>query len=179
MAFDPAASRPHPFGRPRAQGAPLRGATGLLGALAGAFVGAAVLVTPGAAFDSSDSARALAVTVDRARVVRIAKPADTIIIGNPAIVDATIQDARNLVLTGRSFGITNLIVLDTDGDPIVEETIVVKAHEANSVRIYRRAERETLACSPVCEPTATIGDQKEAFDSAIAQTEARNRLQER
>ena len=121
---------------------------------------------------------ALTVTVDRASVVRIAKEADTIIVGNPAILDATIQDARTLVLTGRSFGITNLIVLDTDGDPVVEETIVVKAHEANSVRIYRRAVRETVACSPVCEPTVTIGDNIDQFNNTLTQIQARNGLQE-
>ena len=101
----------------------------------------------------------LKVVVDRAKVVRIAKPADTIIIGNPAIVDVTIQDARTLVMTGRRYGATNLIILDTDGDPIVDETVVVSSQEDHTVRIYRRAARETLSCSPKCEPTVVSGDQ--------------------
>ncbi|MEL6734962.1 MAG: pilus assembly protein N-terminal domain-containing protein [Pseudomonadota bacterium] len=119
---------------------------------------------------------ALKIIVDRARVVRIAKAADTIIVGNPAIVDATIQDARTLILTGRSFGVTNLIVLDSEGDPIVDETVVVQGHERNTVRIYRQALRETLACSPVCEPTLTIGDNEGPFDTAHEQIEKRNEL---
>ena len=80
------------------------------------------------------------------------------------------------MLTGRSFGVTNLIIIDSDGNPIVDETVVVQGHEANTVRIYRRAVRETLACSPICEPTLTIGDDADTFTSANEQIKSRNLL---
>ncbi|MGB7335218.1 MAG: pilus assembly protein N-terminal domain-containing protein [Salaquimonas sp.] len=118
------------------------------------------------------------VTIDRAKVFRISSPASTVIIGNPSIADATVEDDVTLVLTGRSFGVTNLIVLDRDGQPIVDETIVVRGHEENTVRIYRRDERVTLACAPVCEPTLTIGDNAQVFEFAQEQIEARNSLSE-
>ena len=143
---------------------------------AGALLGLAALAqtsTPAQAAEPKAGAP-FSVTVDRAKVVRIAKPADTIIIGNPAIVDVTIQDARTLVMTGRSYGVTNLIILDTDGDPIVDETVVVKSHEEHTVRIYRRAARQTMACSPVCEPTVAVGDDPNFFSAAQTQTAARN-----
>jgi Flp pilus assembly secretin CpaC len=124
----------------------------------------------------SANAEAVIVTIDRAKVLRISRPADTIIIGNPSIADATIQDPQTLVLTGRSFGVTNIVILDADGEPIVDETIVVQGHESNTVRIYRRAVRETLACSPVCEPTLTIGDNNETFQAAATQIKERNAL---
>ncbi len=122
------------------------------------------------------NAEAVIVTIDRAKVLRISRPADTIIIGNPSIADAAIQDPQTLVLTGRSFGVTNIVILDADGEPIVDETIVVQGHETNTVRIYRRAVRETLACSPVCEPTLTIGDNNETFQAATTQIKERNAL---
>lgn len=118
------------------------------------------------------------VTVDRAKVFRISRPARTVIIGNPSIADATVEDNTTLVLTGRSFGVTNLIILDEQGEPIVDRTVVVRGHETNTVRIYRRASRETLACAPVCEPTLTIGDDDEAFSFASDQIKARNSLSE-
>lgn len=121
---------------------------------------------------------ALRVVVDKAKVVRIARPADTVIIGNPSVVDATIQDARTLVLTGRNFGITNLIVLDAEGDVLVDETVVVRGHETNLVRIYRQADRETLACSPVCENTVTVGDEAEKFKATMTQIGQRGNLSE-
>ena len=46
---------------------------------------------------------------------------------------------------------TNLVVLDIDGVPIVDEQIVVSRHFANSVRIYRRSDVQTLSCTPYCE----------------------------
>ncbi len=122
------------------------------------------------------NAEPVIVTIDRAKVLRISRPADTIIIGNPSIADAAIQDAQTLVLTGRSFGVTNIVILDADGEPIVDETIVVQGHETNTVRIYRRAVRETLACSPICEPTLTIGDNKSTFQAAATQIKERNAL---
>jgi hypothetical protein len=62
-----------------------------------------------------------------------------------------VQDASTIVLTGRGFGVTNLVILDSDGNPIVDEQIVVSRQTANSVRIYRRAEVQTLSCTPYCE----------------------------
>ena len=116
------------------------------------------------------------VTVDRASVFRVSSPAATVIIGNPSIADATIEDEKTLVLTGRSFGVTNLIILGVDGKEIVDRTLVVRGHESNTVRIYRRSSRETLACAPVCEPTLTIGDNSESFAYANEQIKARNDL---
>ncbi len=147
----------------------------------GALAALAVLLTPLAAHAEAadagaETADAVIVTVDRARVFRISRPAATIIVGNPSIADATIEDDRTLVLTGRSFGVTNLIVLDVKGDPIVDQTLVVRGHETNTVRIYRRSDRETLACAPVCEPTLTIGDNDEKFQFASQQIQQRNAL---
>lgn len=141
--------------------------------LAPALTGAPAIAADGVS-GGFQADKALKVVIDRAKVVRIAKAADTIIIGNPSIVDATIQDARTLVLTGRTFGITNLIVLDSDGDVIVDETVVVKGHETNMVRIYRQSNRETLACSPVCESALMVGDEAEKFSATQSQISARD-----
>ena len=75
---------------------------------------------------SDVNSRSVLVTVDQAKVFRVSRPAGTIIIGNPAIVDATIQDDQTLILTGRSFGVTNLIVLDANGNQLSDgDTVIV------------------------------------------------------
>ncbi|MDH4986383.1 pilus assembly protein N-terminal domain-containing protein [Aminobacter anthyllidis] len=91
------------------------------------------------------------VTMNQAKIVRLTRPADTIVVGNSAIADAAIQDASTIVLTGKGFGVTNLVVLDADGSPIVDEQVTVIRHDASSVRIYRRSEVQTLSCTPYCE----------------------------
>ena len=150
---------------------------GLALAMSVAFFSApATLAENTAAVD--DPASVVTVTVDRAKVFTISRPAATVIVGNPSIADATIEDEKTLVLTGRSFGVTNLIILDLAGEAIVDRTVVVRGHESNTVRIYRRADRETMACAPVCEPTLTIGDNPEAFAFASEQIRERNQLSE-
>jgi len=93
----------------------------------------------------------IAVTMNQAKIVKLSRPADTIVVGNPAIADASVQDASTIVLTGKGFGVTNLVVLDQDGTPIVDEQVTVVRQDASSVRIYRRAEIQTMSCTPYCE----------------------------
>ena len=130
------------------------------------------------AYDKGYHTNSVVVTVDQAKVYRISRPAATIIVGNPAIVDATVEDEQTIVLTGRSFGVTNLIVLDEKGDALVDQPVVVTGSEVNTVRIYRRNSRETMACAPVCEPTLTIGDNFTTFEFSSDQIVKRNALSE-
>ncbi len=116
------------------------------------------------------------ITVDRAKVMRISQPAATIIIGNPAIADATVQSDQMLVITGKSYGVTNLIVLDIDGNPIADEILNVRAAEDLSVTLYRGVRRETLNCAPSCQTTISVGDDEEVFTRTQNQINSRNNI---
>jgi len=96
-------------------------------------------------------AEGINVVMNQAKIIKLARAADTVVIGNPEIADAAVQDSTTIVLTGRGFGVTNLVVLDVDGRPVVDEQIVVSRQAANSVRVYRRADVQTLSCTPFCE----------------------------
>lgn len=124
----------------------------------------------------AEASELVTVAIDHARVLKIGRPAETVIVGNPAIVDVTVHDSETLVLTGRSYGITNLVVLDREGEPILDESVAVKNFEDNTVRVYRQAERITYACAPQCEPTVTIGDDPDEFRNAAAQFTARQTM---
>ena len=146
--------------------------------ISGSLAVAATLPASAESSTYTDSEKVI-VTVDQAKVFRISRPAATIIIGNPSIVDATIEDDQTLVLTGRSFGVTNLIILDENGDAVIDQAVIVRSSETNTVRIYRGGNnRETLACAPVCESTVTIGDNAGTFASASEQITQRNALSE-
>ncbi|MEI5680040.1 hypothetical protein G6N74_15655 [Mesorhizobium sp. CGMCC 1.15528] len=114
------------------------------GALAG-LVAAVALATP------AQAGAGIEVIMNQAKIVKLSRPADTIVVGNPAIADASVQDSTTIVLTGKGFGVTNLVVLDQQGSPIVDEQVIVGRHDASSVRIYRRADVQTLSCTPYCE----------------------------
>jgi Flp pilus assembly secretin CpaC len=91
------------------------------------------------------------VEINQAKILKLSRPADTVVVGNPQIADASVQDASTIVLTGKGFGQTNLVVLAEDGSPIVDQQISVSRNTASTVRIYRRAEMQTLFCAPYCE----------------------------
>lgn len=94
------------------------------------------------------------VYMDHARVLRLDRPVSKVIIGNDKVADATVADAKTIVLTGRSFGTTNLVLLDADGNAIVDERILVSIDEGNTVRVFRQTERSVLSCTPNCEEHA-------------------------
>lgn len=104
------------------------------------------------------SGDAVSVKVNMARVVRIDSPAATVIIGNPGIADVTIQDPQTLVLTGKSYGTTNLIVLDGVGNPIADTIVEVVQADTGMLTVYQGDARTTLACAPKCQPTIMLGD---------------------
>lgn len=125
---------------------------------------------------SGGTAPFVEVEVDHAKVLEIDAGAATVIVGNPSIVDVEVLSATRLVLTGKTYGITNIIVLDAAGQIIVDEQVAVQTFEDQTVRVYRQASRETLACAPKCEPTLTIGDDLPAFQNANAQYQARQAM---
>nr|WP_245428862.1 pilus assembly protein N-terminal domain-containing protein [Phyllobacterium phragmitis] len=88
---------------------------------------------------------------NQARVLRLARPADTVVIGNPDIADAVVQDSRTVVLTGKGFGVTNIVIMDADGSAIVDDQIVVGRDDSKTTRVYRRANVQMLSCTPFCE----------------------------
>jgi Flp pilus assembly secretin CpaC len=110
------------------------------------FALGAICITSQAIADSG-----IQVEMNQAKIVKLARPADTIVIGNPAIADASVQDASTIVLTAKGFGVTNLVVLDSEGNAIVDEQVIVVRQTASSVRVYRRSEVQTLSCTPYCE----------------------------
>jgi len=99
----------------------------------------------------------LRVYMDQARVLKLDRPVSKVIVGNAKVADATVADSKTIVLTGRSFGTTNLVLLDADGNAILDESILVSIDEANTVRVFRQTERSVLSCTPNCEQHSQQG----------------------
>ena len=95
------------------------------------------------------------VFMDHARILKFDENVSSVIVGNAEIADITVSDPTTVVLTAKSYGSTNLVILDGKGEPVLDKRIVVTVDEANSVRVFRQAERTVLSCSPNCENTAT------------------------
>ncbi|MDP3175277.1 MAG: pilus assembly protein N-terminal domain-containing protein [Phenylobacterium sp.] len=95
-------------------------------------------------------AETFAVRLDQSARIRLSAPARDVIVGNPGIADVSMIDSRNVVVLGKAYGMTNLIVVDRAGRTILERDLVVTAPEA-SVSIFRGPQMVSYACSSLCE----------------------------
>ena len=126
-----------------------------------AFVAAVLAIAPlgvPGAFAQDQDAVTVTVNANMARVLRINAPAATVIIGNPAVADVTIQDPQTLILTGKSYGRTNMIILDSLGDPIADTIVEVAQLKNDTVTVFSGAQRTSVACAPNCQPVIMLGD---------------------
>jgi Flp pilus assembly secretin CpaC len=118
----------------------------------------------------------VAVTIDHAKVVRLPQGAQTVIIGNPIIADVTVQKNGLVVLTGKSYGVTNMIALDAGGTMLAESLISVQAPSESLVIVQRGLDRESYSCTPNCQPSILLGDATKYFGDVGGQAEKRNAL---
>ena len=106
----------------------------------------------------------LVVRYDQSQLLRLPRPATEIIIGNPSIADVSLQGGNLLVVTGKTFGITNVIALDAERNVIQDQRVLVERDERAVVNVHKGNARFTYSCTPNCEPNLTIGDDKTYFD---------------
>ena len=126
---------------------------------------AAVLVAAGASQSSMAANNVVQVLVDQATLVRLDRPAAEIVVGNPSIADVSVQSGKVLVVTGKSFGETNLIVMDADGKVVANRQLIVQEPRTGFVTMYRGDARQTLHCAPNCTPPLVIGDNPDYFEA--------------
>jgi Flp pilus assembly secretin CpaC len=134
---------------------------------------AAAVMLLGTALPAASAAEAINVILDQARIAKLPEHASTIVVGNPLIADVSIQAGGTMVVTGKGYGITNLIALDRTGKVLGEQLVRVSS-PADNVVIYRGIARESYSCAPDCERRITLGDSPEYFESTINQTGNRN-----
>ena len=127
----------------------------------------AVMTLTAAVAVETTQARAddLIVHYDQSQLLRLPRPVAEVIIGNPSIADVAVQGGDLLVITGKTFGITNVIALDAERNVIQDQRVVVAREDARVVNLQKGAKRETYNCSPNCNPSLVIGDDTGYFDS--------------
>lgn len=111
---------------------------------------AAVLAAPGAVAAQS---RPLAVDIDQSARVQLRAPAGSVIVGNPQIADVTVVDASTLFITGRGYGVTEVIAVDALGRTVFQSQVVVTAGDSGRVRVWRGAQATEMACASSCSPS--------------------------
>ena len=138
-------------------------------------IGSAVLVAVAAVQAKAED---LIVKYDQSQLLRLSRPAAEIIIGNPTIADVSVQGGNLLVITGKSFGITNIIALDAERAVIQDQRVLVQRDERKVVNLQKGGKRESYNCSPQCNPSITVGDDTQYFDAVAKTSERKIKLSE-
>lgn len=149
-------------------------APGLRRLVAALFVATSAL----AATAPARAADKIQVTLDQARVLKLPDHTSTIVLGNPIIADVTLlKKSNSMILTGKSFGETNLIALDASGASLGESIVEVTA-PTSAMIVQRGLARQSYACDPRCQPTVNLGDDTQYEADISGQIKSRNSLSE-
>jgi hypothetical protein len=106
------------------------------GAPGGVWQGGAVVLPPGAA-----------------EILRTSRAPKTIIVGDPAIVDATLIGEGIIAVTAKGTGVTNLILLDANQAEITRGVIRV-GPAPRSVQVMQGDKPQEYACTTGCTAVA-------------------------
>jgi Flp pilus assembly secretin CpaC len=111
----------------------------------------AAILTVGAAHNASAEEGLMRVFLNHAKVLKLDRPVSKVIVGNAKVADATVADSQTIVLTGKAFGTTNLVLLDSEGNALLDERVLVSIDEGNTLRLFRQTDRKVYSCTPACE----------------------------
>ena len=116
----------------------------------------------------------LSIRLDEAKVAKVPEGTSTLVVGNPMIADVTLLKTGDvMVLTGKGYGETNLLALNSQGVVIFERQLRVLPD--NSVVVLQNGpSRVSYSCKPDCMPTVQLGDDPKTFNEAGAEITSRN-----
>ncbi|MDZ4390017.1 MAG: pilus assembly protein N-terminal domain-containing protein [Gemmatimonadales bacterium] len=121
------------------------------GRLAAALASATVLFAPAIGTAQSGS---LNVEIDQAQRVQLRGPAGSVIVGNPAIADVTVVDSHTIYITGKGYGVTEVVAVDTIGRTVFQSQVIVSDGAGTGrVRVWRGSRATEMACGSSCSPT--------------------------
>ena len=148
--------------------------------LAGVVLSSAFLSSMGG---NANAAEVLAVESDRSIMVTLPASPGAIVIGNPSIADVSVNGDK-LFLHGRSFGQTNLIVMDLNGNKIMDYDLVVRNAAESVVAVYTPGAaftttgvlRRSYTCLPNCEAQMQVGDDNTFFGAILTQNSDKLKL---
>ncbi|MDO8902859.1 MAG: pilus assembly protein N-terminal domain-containing protein [Phenylobacterium sp.] len=97
------------------------------------------------------AASSLSVRLDQGAKVRLPGAARNVVVANPRIADVSLLGPQDLVVVGKGYGITNVVVTDAAGRVLFDRDVVVSAPEYGQMSYIRGGQSRTFSCSPRCE----------------------------
>lgn len=104
------------------------------------------------------AAEELVLNIDRSQLLNVTTPPGAIVIGDPFVVDVTVQ-GQQIFVHGRAYGETDMVILDTQGNQIANFEVLVKESSSNhTLSVYKAGKRYSSLCLPDCQSVVRVGD---------------------
>ncbi len=81
-------------------------------------------------------AQSLNIIIDQSARITLPRPVHDVVLGNPNVADITVLDARHLMIIGKAYGVTNLMVTDEGGRTILNRQVSVGSPDTNHVSVW-------------------------------------------
>lgn len=123
------------------------------------------------AIPSASASSLLEVSLGHSQVIGPVAGMSTVIIGNDGIADATLGGGGTIILTGRSLGTTNLIVLDEQGRELLSSPLNVVPLDRRPTTNIRIVNGVSAAQAYVCGAGAGCSPVQVAASDVLASNE--------
>lgn len=103
---------------------------------------------------SASQALAAAITtvdLNQSRRVMLHGTAANVFVADPAVADVTMIDSHSVIVLGKGYGVTQVLVTDHSGHTLMDSVIAVVGSDAGRVTVYRGQAAQDYHCSSRCE----------------------------
>lgn len=111
------------------------------------------IVTALAVLGVAAASAASRVSVGLSQSVRLAVAGSVanVVVSNPAIADVTVVDGHSVIVIGKGYGATQIMVLDNSGHLLLDSFVTVTAPQDGQMTLFRGVAQHEFNCSPRCE----------------------------
>jgi hypothetical protein len=104
------------------------------------------------------------VKADQATLVALAGEPATVVVGNSLFAEVSLEKGM-IVIHGRQYGTTNVIVLDKENAELASFELHVVRGGSQNVTVRKGTSAFSYLCAPACEGALQVGDNADHFDS--------------
>ena len=97
------------------------------------------------------AASRLNIDINQSRRIGLGGSAASVVVGDPTVADVTMIDAHSVIVTGKGYGATQVMVLNHAGRMLLDSRVTVSAPEDGHLTLYRGAAPSEFSCSPRCQ----------------------------
>ena len=127
--------------------------------LSALFAVLAVAAAPAAAPTAASAHSTPNVAIARTTRLHLPAAPPSLIVRTPQIADVSVVDANTLFITGKGYGVTEVVAVDGVGRTLFQRDVVVTGGSTGSVRVWRGGQATEMACASSCAPSIrTAGD---------------------